>query len=122
MIGFDPIVCFGQVQVEDGYLMNVWAQTNSPLPSIQFPIDPNDASRRLPHCAHVDFGKYPIRLVPTSILLQWLYYHGVPMNKSTTKSDIIQQVQRAIDIDQPLDEDLVLSRDACKMLSTSCQY
>ena len=34
------------------------------------------------------------------------------MNKGSTKQDLLQQVQRAIDIKQPLDEDKISSADA----------
>ena len=71
-----------------------------------------DSSRRLPHGAYVDFDTTPVCVVPDSILLQWLFYHGIPMNKGSTKQDLLQQVQRAIDIKQPLDEDKISSADA----------
>ena len=35
VIGFDPLDSFGQVSVEDSYLMRVWARDNSPLPKIE---------------------------------------------------------------------------------------
>ena len=112
MIGFDPIQQFGQVLVEEAYFMKVWARDNSSLPVIQFPKDPNDSSRRLPHGAYVDFDRTPMCVVPHSILLQWLFYHGIPMNKGSEKQDLLQQVQHAIDIKQPLDEDKISSVDA----------
>ena len=56
-------------------------------------------------------NKVPPCVIPASILLVWLYYQGVPTPKGTTKSILLEQVQRARDIDQPMDKDHVLTRD-----------
>ena len=89
--------------------MQVGARDGHPLPTIDLPSDPNNPSRHLPHRAHVDFNRTRICVVPTSILLQWLYYRGIPMNRGSIKEELLQQVQRAIDIDQPLDKDCIVS-------------
>ena len=112
VIGFDPIEHFGQVSVEGSYFVKVWARTNQPLPKIQLPVDPKNPMRRLPHGAYVDFKRVPIPVVPASILMSWLYYHGIPMLKESSKTLLIQQVQRAIEIDHPLDDDCINSSDA----------
>ena len=112
VIGFDPIMHFGQVSIEDSYLLNVWSRDNLPLPTIELLIDPGNSSRRLSHGAYVDFSRIPVFIVPSSILLLWLHYHGIPMNKTSQRQELRHQVQRAIDLDQPLDEDNILSSDS----------
>ncbi|EJK72180.1 hypothetical protein THAOC_06315, partial [Thalassiosira oceanica] len=77
-IGFDPIGDFGGLVVEDCFKLTVWARTNEALPSIPLPSDPDDPSRKLPHCAHINFKVLPVQMVPSANLLLWLYYRCVP--------------------------------------------
>ncbi|KAL7551314.1 hypothetical protein ACHAWF_014517 [Thalassiosira exigua] len=50
-------------------------------------------------------------IVPGSLLLLWLFFHGVPMPKGSSRKDVMDQIQRAIDEGQPIDEDRIKSND-----------
>ena len=94
-IGFDPIALFTGVSIKDSFHLKVWARTNEPLPSIPLPTDPGNSSRNLPHCAYIDWGVTRVKILPTSVLLLWLFYQGVPLPKSTKRVHIEDQVCRA---------------------------
>ena len=46
------------------------------------------------------------------VLRQWLHFRGVPIPKGTAKKDVVEQVNRALDLQQPLDEERISSTDA----------
>ena len=81
-------------------------------PKIELPLDPNNSARTIPHGSYVDFDRVPVYVVPSAMLLLSLYFRGVPMPKGTTKAILIQQVLRARDLGQPLDEDRIHASDA----------
>ena len=88
------------------------ARENEAFPKIELPLDPDDSSRRIPHGSYVDFDRVPVCVVPSNILLLWLYFCGVPMPKGTTRAILVEQVLRALDIGHKLDEDRIHSSDA----------
>jgi len=112
IIGFDPHEHFSGVSVEESYKMEIWARTETKLPVIERPQDPSNTSRKLPHGAYIDFNHLPIAVVPGTMLLLWLYYHGVPHPKGSSRKDLVQQVQQAYELDQELDEDRLSSVEA----------
>ena len=112
IIGFDPLEHFLPVSVEESHTMKTWARTGVALPKIEMPIDPNNSSDRLPHGAYIDFNHMPICVVPDTMLILWLFYHGVPHPKGSSRQELVNQVKRAYDMKQPLDEDRLAITDA----------
>lgn len=49
------------------------------------------------------FDKRPVTLVPHNVLVMWLYYHGVPHPKGTSKQDVINKVLLALSMFKSLD-------------------
>ena len=113
VIGFDPIEHFLPTSIGESYEMKIWARTGTSIP-LEIPLekDPNDPSRFLPYGAEVNFDYMPVCLVPPFILRQWLHYRGVPQPKSSTKKELIGQVQRARELKQPLEEERIASPEA----------
>ena len=66
-----------------------------------------NSDRKIPHCALIKWDVTPIEIVPSGALLLWLFYHGVPLPKSTKRAQIIDQVRRACQLGQELDEDRI---------------
>ena len=112
VIGFDPIEHFLPVSVEQSHMMHIWACIGVALPKVPLPIDPNNSSQSLPRGAYVDFKHMPICVVPGTMLILWLFYHEVPHPKGSSRKDLVDQVQRAYDLKQPLGEDRLVSNDA----------
>ena len=113
VIGFDPLVHFSKATVDGAYNLTQWARTGEAFPEISRPIDPNNSSRALPHGAHIDFDVIPVSACPASVLRQWLFYHGVPLPKSTTsKKELVDLVKQALELAQSLDEDAIASANA----------
>ena len=111
-IGFDPIEHFSNTSIEDSYQLKVWARSGIPLPSeIPRPSHPSDNSRTVPHGAVIDFNYMPPVVLSASLLRQWLFYHGVPQPKSTAKKQLVEQVEQARLLKQPLNEDNMKSGD-----------
>ena len=54
----------------------------------------------------------PICVVPSTMLILWLFYHGVPHPKGSSRKDLVEQVRRAYDLKQPLDEDRLVSNES----------
>ena len=107
VIGFDPIENFSDVSVADSFNMRVWARTGIALPT----SDANDGATGLPIGAEIKFSYTPPCIVPASLLRLWLFYHGVPHPKGSSKSDLVNQVQHALDLKQPLDDDRIITAD-----------
>mmetsp|Transcript_24056 Transcript_24056/g.46005 ORF Transcript_24056/g.46005 Transcript_24056/m.46005 type:complete len:332 (+) Transcript_24056:104-1099(+) len=111
VIGFDPHQHFSPISVEDSHTMKIWARTGVALPKIEIPIDQSNPSDQLPHGAYIDFNHMPICVVPATMLVLWLFYHGVPHPKGSSRQDLVTQVKRAYDMKQPLDEDRLAIKD-----------
>ena len=109
VIGFDPLEHFSRASFKDANHLKKWARTGDPFPMIPLPRDPNDNTRSIPHGAHVEFDKIPVAAIPPSVLRQWLFYRGVPHPKGTLRKDLIEQVQLARSLVQPLDEEVIAS-------------
>jgi len=112
VIGLDPHEHFSGVSVEESYKMEIWARTETKLPVIEQPQDPSNTSRTLPHGAYIDFNHLPIAVVPGTMLLLWLYYHGIPHPKGSSRYELVQQVTQAHQMGQELDEDRLTSVEA----------
>ncbi|KAL7520509.1 hypothetical protein ACHAWF_000278 [Thalassiosira exigua] len=118
IIGFDPHTNFSGTLVADSYRMKVSARTNAPLSKNDRLIDPDDPSWTIPHGVHIDFNRVPMYIVPGPLLLLWLFFNGVPMPKGSSQEDLMDQVQRAIDEGQPIDEDRIKSDDSTPHVPT----
>ena len=53
----------------------------------------------------------PICVVPATMLVLWLFYHGLPHPKGSSRQDLVTQVKHAYDMKQPLDEDRLAIKD-----------
>ena len=92
--------------------MHVWACTGVALPKVHLPNDPNNSSQSLLHGAYIESKRMPICVIPGTMLILWLFYHEVPHPKGSSRKDLVDQVQRAYDLKQPLGEDRLVSNDA----------
>lgn len=106
LIGFDPIEECGQLDIEKCYNMKIWARTGQPLRPLPLPEDPLDNTRALPHKAIIS-DKIPVDIWPENVLLEWLYFHGVPMPKSSSKAMLIEKVKLALAVGQELDRERI---------------
>ena len=97
-----PYCSLRRVLVESAYKFDVWATTNELPIEVPPPQDPDSWSRTLPHCAII---KFVLWVFPASILCLWLFNHGVPYPKGSTRKDLIEQVQRVRDLKQPLKDE-----------------
>jgi len=82
-------------------------ESGRPLKPLPLPEDPIDATRTLPHNSIIDFGQRPISMMPTNVLLNWLYYHGLPMPKGASKAVLVQKVKLALAHNQELDHERI---------------
>lgn len=46
-------------------------------------------------------------MMPTNVLLNWLYYHGLPMPKGASKAVLVQKVKLALAHNQELDRERI---------------
>ena len=82
VIGFDPIEHFSPVLIKDSYMLKIWVRSGKALPpEIPRPPHQQDPSRTIHYGADVNFYYMLVCVVPASILLQWLHYHGAPHPK-----------------------------------------
>ena len=93
-------------------MMKIWARTGVALQKIEMLIDPNNSSDCLPHGAYIDLNHMPICVVPATMMILWLFYHGVPHLKGSSRQELVRQVQCAYDMKEPLDEDRLVIKDA----------
>ena len=93
-------------------MMHVWTRTGVALPKVPLLSDPNNPLQSFPHGTYIDFKHMPICVVTGTMLILWLFYHEVPHPKGSSRKDLVDQVQRAYDLKQPLGEDRLVSNDA----------
>lgn len=112
LIGFDPLHGIRTIDVQACYNMSIWARTEKPLRALPLPQDPLDSTRTIPHNSVIYYDRRPIDIMPTNVLLEWLYYHGLPMPKGSSKASLVQKVKLALANKQDIDRERISLDDA----------
>ena len=83
--------------------------TGRELKSLPLPKDPIDSTRHLPHSSIIHFENNPwlVEILPTNVLLEWLYFHGLPMPKGSSKEALVEKVKMALANSQELDRERI---------------
>lgn len=111
VIGFDPLSPFIDVSIADVYELKLWARSGASFPDIKQQIHPKDSERLLPHGAMIDFKYMPVCVVPSTVLLLWLVYHGITHPKDSLRNALVTQVKRAIEMEVVIDEERLRSTE-----------
>mmetsp|Transcript_10694 Transcript_10694/g.17717 ORF Transcript_10694/g.17717 Transcript_10694/m.17717 type:complete len:462 (-) Transcript_10694:423-1808(-) len=95
IIGFNPMEGFTNLDLDGCYHLRIWSRTKRALRSFELPKDELDPTRSLPHNSVIKFRvpgdtdddgspKVPVEVIPSSSLLVWLCFHGIPMPKGSS--------------------------------------